>query len=131
MYSDKAFFLTKIDQAELDNITKQNEDNLNAAIAVADSHIDSFIRTRVKVLPLTDPPEIIKACSFHLAMKELYSRVAPNNIADFIIKNADDAIAFLNKIQKGTVKLFPEIAETQQESFIISGGFPTVMTRRG
>lgn len=130
-YSDKAFFLRKISQAELDTITKTDDDNLAKAIAVADSEIDSYLRSRINTLPLTNPPEKIKACSFHLAMKELYSRVAPNNVADFIVKNADDSIRYLKDIAKGTVILFPEVPEAQQETTVIHGGFDTVMTRRG
>jgi len=131
MYSDKAFFLTKIDQAELDSVTAQSDDNLIAAIESADDLINGYLRARINTLPLTTVPDTIRVCSFDIAMVELYGRTAPNNIPDFRIKKRDDQIAWLKDVSKGNVILFPEVPAASKEAFIIHGGFDTVMTRRG
>jgi len=131
MYSDKAFFLTKIDQAELDTVTGQSDDNLISAIESADDLINGYLRARINTLPLTVVPDTIRVCSFDIAMVELYGRTAPNKIPDFRIKKRDDQIDWLKDVSKGNVVLFPEVTESSKETFLFYGGFDTVMTRRG
>ena len=63
-YSDKDYFLTKINSEELLNLTGNEDPNLTAAISSADSLIDSYLTNAVEVLPLDPVPDMIKQISY-------------------------------------------------------------------
>ncbi len=101
MYSDKEYFLSKINEEELNNLTESDEDNLNDAISSADSLIDGYLRKVVKILPLDPVPEIIKQTSYQIALYFLHDRIQYDDIPECVKENYDNAVSFLIDIASG------------------------------
>ena len=103
MYSDKNYFLSKIKEDELNNLTESNDENLNDAISAADSLIDGYLKKAVKTLPLDPVPEIIKQTSYQIALYFLHDRIQYDDIPERVKENYDNAISFLIDIASGKV----------------------------
>jgi len=101
MYSDKNYFLTKIKEEELNNLTETNDSNLNDAIGAADSLINGYLKKVVKTLPLNPVPEIIKLTSYQLALYYLHDRIQYSDIPERVKLNYDNAISFLIDVASG------------------------------
>jgi phage gp36-like protein len=100
MYSDKTYFLSKIKEEELNNLTESEEENLNDAISAADSLIDGYLKKAVK-MPLNPVPEIIKQTSYQIALYFLHDRIQYDDIPQRVKENYDNALAFLIDIASG------------------------------
>lgn len=130
-YTDKTFFLKNMSEAELNNLIDSEDNNLIDKIKVADDEIDSYLRSRIKVLPLSNPPMRIKQCSFDITVYYLHSRTQKNQIPDRVRLGYEDAIEYLLQISRGNIQLFstPEIPSENKESQIEVTGEDTVMGR--
>ena len=104
MYTDKAFFLTRIKLEELDKLTEENEDNLNSAISAADSLIDSYAMNATTV-PLDPVPEIIKQLSYDIAIFYLHDRIQFNDIPERVKDKYDAALNWLKDLAAGKANL--------------------------
>jgi phage gp36-like protein len=104
-YSNKEYFLTKINQAELDKLTNTTDANLDAAIASADSLIDSYLITRIKTLPLTTVPEFIKQISYDIALFYLHDRIQYIDIPEFVKTKFDAAVFWLKDFARGQANI--------------------------
>jgi len=117
MYSDKNYFLTKIDEAELDKLTGSVDANLDAAINAADSLIDSYV-ANVTATPLNPVPDIIKQFSYDLAIFFLHDRIQYNEIPQRVKDKYDAAINYLKDVASGRANIpgltADEITETVQ-----------------
>jgi phage gp36-like protein len=115
MYSDKIYFLTKIDEQELDKLTAGSEINLDAAIQTADSMIDSYLTNVVAALPLANPPEVIKQISYDIAIFYLHDRIQYNDIPERVKAKYDAAVFFLKDIARGQANIpglaVPDVTE--------------------
>lgn len=105
-YSDEEYFLTKINQEELDKLTGEDEEgvNLESAIAAADSLIDSYLSSKTTT-PLDEPPEIIKQLSYDIAIFYLHDRIQYNDIPERVKDKYDAALNFLKDIASGKAGL--------------------------
>jgi phage gp36-like protein len=128
MYSDKEYFLTKIDSDELNKLVGDSEENLDSAIASADSLIDSYLTNAVTTVPLAEPPEVIKQCSFDIAMYHLHDRVQFVDIPERIKTKYDDAISFLKDVARGIANI-PGLSTDDSESGINYDANNNVMGR--
>lgn len=128
-YSDKDYFLTKINEDTLDTLTGEEDDNLTSAIADADSLIDSYLRTIVSV-PIDDPPDIIRRISYDIAIFYLHDRIQYSDIPDFVRDKYDAAISFLKDLSSGKASLnLPETSTSTEETNIESGSNEQMMDR--
>ncbi len=116
MYTDKAFFLGRIKEFELDKLTESNEDNLNSAISAADSLIDSYA-VNVTTVPLDSVPEIIKQFSYDIATFFLHDRIQYSDIPQRVKDKYDAALNYLKDLAQGKANL-PGIAEDVIESTV-------------
>lgn len=103
-YSDKDYFLTKISEAELNKLTAEVDENLAAAIASADSTIDSYLTGRVTV-PLASPPEMIRQMSYDLAVFHLHDRIQYADIPERVKSKYDAAIFWLKDFARGQASI--------------------------
>ena len=122
MYSDKAYFLTKIKQTELDKLTGAVDANLISAIEAADDTIDSYLRTKVNTLPLASPSETIRQCSYAIAIYGLHDRPQFNSIPDWVRMKYEDAMNYLKDVASGRVTLTVNLPAEQKESSLEVGG---------
>ncbi|MFZ1852104.1 MAG: phage protein Gp36 family protein [Nitrosomonas sp.] len=104
-YSNKEFFLNKINETELDNLTGADDNNLISAISSSDSLIDSYLTNAVVTLPLTPVPDMIKQLSYDIAIFYLHDRIQYADIPDWVRDKYDAAINFLKDIAKGVANI--------------------------
>jgi phage gp36-like protein len=104
-YTDKTFFLTKIDQAELDKLTGGVDANLDSAIAFADSMIDSYLTGVVSQLPLQTPPEVIRQMSYDIAVFSMHDRIQYADIPERVKSKYDAAVFYLKDIARGQANI--------------------------
>jgi phage gp36-like protein len=102
MYSNKEYFLTKIDLETLNTLTNSVDDNLNSAISSADSLINGYIGSAVK-LPLTPVPDILKQVSYDIAVFHLHDRIQYKDIPERIRDKYDAALNYLKDVAAGKV----------------------------
>lgn len=124
MYSDKEYFLTKINSDELDKLIGESEDNLDSAIQAADSLIDSYLTNVAATLPLTDPPDIIKQLSFDITMYHLHDRIQYADIPERIKLKYDDAINFLKDVARGLANIPGLTSEDKAEGINYENNSP-------
>lgn len=115
-YSDKDYFLTKINSEELLNLTGNEDPNLTAAISSADSLIDSYLTNAVEVLPLDPVPDMIKQISYDISIFYLNDRIQYKDIPDWVRDKYDAAINFLKDVAKGVANIPGLTAEDISES---------------
>lgn len=77
---------------------------VNGIIAYSDSIIDGFLRGKLN-LPLSPVPELIKIYSVDICCYRLYSRRPDVEMPEGIKINYENALKFLEKIQKGTFQI--------------------------
>lgn len=140
-YTDKEYFLTKINSEELDKLTGSTYDNLVSAIQSADSLINSYLKNVVVSVPIipngTDDkyPAAIRQCSYDLAIFYLHDRIQYSEIPQWVKDKYNAAIDFLTKIAKGIITLEIETEDTSDLSYqepdenIKFSGSYTVMER--
>lgn len=129
MYSDKDYFLERISLTDLNKLTNSSDDNLTAAIEAADSLIDSYLRNKINTLPLTSPPEVIRQCSYNIAIYNLHDRPQFSRIPEWVQTKYADTIAYLKDISTGKVNLNVTVPTTQRETSIQVDGNDLRMTR--
>lgn len=131
MYSDKSYFLSRMSSGELGKLTDSTDANLEVAIADADAMIDSYLRTKISVLPLLPVPNEIRNVSFVIAVYYLHTRRQFNTIPDFVSEQYDNAISYLKDIAAGRVTLTTadSIDDSAKESSVTVTGFETRMRR--
>jgi phage gp36-like protein len=105
MYSDKNYFLTKINEVELNNLTETNDQNLIEAINAADSLINGYLKKSVLTLPLDPVPDIIRLTSYQIALYYLHDRIQYSDIPERVKLNYDNAIAFLIDTASGKANI--------------------------
>lgn len=124
-YTNKAYFLNKIKESELNNLTaddngEPDDTRLEDAIDSADSLIDGYLKS-VVTLPLDDDevPESIRQCSYYIASYYLYDNIAFNDIPERISKNYDISVNYLKDIASGKVSIdnVPEDKANTQVSY--------------
>ncbi|HRE10766.1 MAG TPA: DUF1320 family protein [Ignavibacteria bacterium] len=119
-YTDKAYFLTKFDTAELDKLTGggvTGDSNLVEAIKAADSLIDGYVISALVAVPVASPvPEMIKQLSYDITMYNLYDRLDLQDIPDRIQKKYDAAIVTLKDIAKKLITIPGQEAEDKDQS---------------
>lgn len=118
MYSDKDYFLRKIDLAELNKLTASNDDNLTKAIEAADSLIDSYLANTVAVLPLVSVPGIIMQLSYDIAIFYLHDRIQYNDIPERVKSKYDAAVFFLKDIARGQANIVGLAADNISETVL-------------
>ncbi|MBS1494742.1 MAG: DUF1320 family protein [Bacteroidetes bacterium] len=140
-YTNKDYFLSKINSEELDKLTGSSDDNLSSAIRSADSMINSYLKNVVAAVPIapngTDDqyPAAIKQCSYDLAIFYLHDRIQYSEIPQWVKDKYNAAIDFLTKIAKGIITLEIETEDTTAEHYqapddnIKFFGNDTVMSR--
>ncbi len=111
-YTDKAYFLENIKETELNELLKDKtgmvkDEYLTAKIKVADDEINSYLRSRVKTLPIPEAnvPDKIKQCSYDITMYYLHDRIQYQDVPERVKLKYDDAVRWLERIAKGTVDL--------------------------
>src|SRR5690554_4710795 len=97
MYSNKDYFLEKIDEFELNKLTGGKDKNLESAIETADSVIDSYL-TNITSIPLADVPEMIRQLSYDIATFYLHDRIQYSDIPERVKDKYDAAIFLLKDI---------------------------------
>lgn len=115
-YTDEEFFLTKINKTELDKLTGGEEENLIAAIAFADSMIDSYLTGVVKTLPLETVPDVIKQFSYDIAIFSMHDRIQYTDIPDWVKNKYDSAVFFLKDVARGQANIPGLTSEQKDES---------------
>ncbi len=121
-YTDKAYFLTKIKDTELDNLILDGsgvpqDDYLVEAVKSADSVIDGYLRNAVDTVPLVTVPDMIKQYSYFIALYFLHDRIQYNEIPQRVKDNYDLSINYLKDVSAGKATL-EGIAEDEQDEFI-------------
>lgn len=104
-YSDKTYFLKKIKEEELTNLTDDEDDNLTSAISSADSLIDSYLTNAIETLPLVTVPDMIKQISYDIATFYLHDRIQYKDIPDWVRDKYDAAINYLKDVAKGVANI--------------------------
>ncbi len=119
-YSVVADFQKRFSDAKLVTLTRGtmpstiNEANLNEAVAVADSIIDSYLSSVCSTLPLATFPAFIKNHSVVIAVKELQKAIQYKDVPDWVQKEYDAAIDHLKDISRGLANVaFDETVETR------------------
>lgn len=128
-YSDKTYFVNKINNDELDKLTNSDEQILNEAIKSADSLIDSYLKNVVSSLPFENAPYIIQQCSYDLAIFYLHDRIQYSEIPQWVKDKYNSAIDFLTKAAKGIVSLDFDNNSDQYSDNINYFGNETIMNR--
>lgn len=123
-YTDKTYFLTKIKQASLDKLTEGVDANLTAAIASADSLIDSYLSSVISQLPLQSPPEIIRQLSYDIALFYLHDRIQYVDIPDWVKTKFDAAVFFLKDVARGQANIPSLTAEQTEEGIRSDANYP-------
>jgi len=108
-YIDKDYVLTKIKQSDLNELTKDDEgevqeEYLTDAIETASGLVDDWIKGSVE-LPLKDIPEMVKQCTYYIAMHFLHDRVQSIDIPERVQKNYDNALEYLKSINNGKITI--------------------------
>ena len=129
MYSDKDYFLERISLTDLNKLTNTSDSNLTAAIEAADSLIDSYLRNKINTLPLTSPPEVIRQCSYNIAIYNLHDRPQFSRIPEWVQTKYADAISYLKDISTGKVNLNVTVPDEQKETSIQVDGNELRMVR--
>lgn len=117
-YTDKTYFLTKINAEDLSKLTSNNDTVLDDAIKSADSLINSYLRNVVKTTPLTSPPDIIRQCSYDLGIFYLHDRVQYSEIPLWVKDKYEASIDFLTKIAKGVISLEIETEDAGADDYV-------------
>ncbi|MBW7888387.1 MAG: DUF1320 domain-containing protein [Bacteroidetes bacterium] len=115
-YTDKNYFLKKISAAELNKLTGADDENLIAAIAFADSMIDSYLTGVVKTLPLETVPDVIKQFSYDIAIFSMHDRIQYTDIPDWVKNKYDSAVFFLKDVARGQANIPGLTSEQKDES---------------
>jgi phage gp36-like protein len=129
MYSDKDYFLERISLTDLNKLTNTSDSNLTAAIEAADSLIDSYLRNKINTLPLTSPPEVIRQCSYNIAIYNLHDRPQFSRIPEWVQTKYADAISYLKDVSTGKVNLNVTVPDEQKETSIQVDGNELRMMR--
>jgi phage gp36-like protein len=121
-YTDKAYFLTKIKDTELDKLILDGsdvpqDDYLVEAIKSADSVIDGYLRNAVDTVPLVTVPDMIKQYSYFIALYFLHDRIQYNEIPQRVKDNYDLSINYLKDVASGKASI-EGIEEDEQDEFI-------------
>jgi len=121
-YTDKAYFLTKIKDTELDKLLLDGsdvpqDDYLVEAIKSADSVIDGYLRNAVDTVPLVTVPDMIKQYSYFIALYFLHDRIQYNEIPQRVKDNYDLSINYLKDVASGKASI-EGIEEDEQDEFI-------------
>ena len=130
-YSDKIYFLTRIDESELSKLTgggDQGDTNLAEAIADADEKIDSYLKSIITSVPLTTVPKVIRRCSYDIAMYYLHDRSDFADLPESIEKKYKDAISYLESLVAGKAQL-PTVAPENKETRIDFDCDPGILHR--
>ena len=93
--------------------------NLDAAIAKADSIIDSYLKSVIDDLPLVNPPAFIKDYSIAIAVKLLTRGIHYNDIPKVVRTEYEDAIQHLKDISAGKSNIILPAADTTVRNPII------------
>ncbi len=140
-YTNKSYFLAKINSEELNKLTGGSDDNLDIAIQSADSMINSYLKNVVANVPIisnvvTDKyPPAIRQCSYDLAIFYLHDRIQYSEIPQWVKDKYNAAIDFLTKIAKGIITLEIETENASSEDYqepddnVVFFGSNTVMDR--
>jgi phage gp36-like protein len=135
MYCTETDILKVIKKSEYSKLTETDDVDLTAAdirdnaITDADSLINGYLKNAVTVLPLTDVPASIKACSVDITVFNLHARIQYADIPQFWKDRYDARIAFLKDIAKGIVGLDQTVSDEEKESNIDVNQQPTVFDR--
>ncbi len=122
-YTNKSYFLLKIKAEELENLTDNSDDILNAAIMSADSMINSYLKNVVASVPIytngTEDkyPPVIRQCSYDLAIFYLHDRIQYSEIPQWVKDKYNAAIDFLTKIAKGIITLEIETEDPSAQHY--------------
>lgn len=120
-YSSQEDILKRIRKRELDKLTESSEgepssaDILTEAVATADSIIDGYLKSVVKILPLTEIPEAITDCSANIAIYILHSRIQYHDVPEFWKERYENCIAYLKDVSRGLANLESAIDEADQQ----------------
>lgn len=134
-YTDRLYFELKIKAEEIEKLTDSDIDVLNSAISSADSLINTYLKNIAVTLPLSPVPEIIKQCSYDIAIFYLHDRIQYSEIPQWVKDKYNAAIDFLTKIAKGIITLEIETEDSSSENYqkpdenIKYFGSPVVMGR--
>lgn len=128
-YIDKAYLLKVVKQADYTNLTGGDDTAFDTAVAGAQSMVDGYLQSRVKTLPLTDPPESIKNDTANITLFNLHRRIQPNQIPEWVKDLYDASIDHLKDISKGLVMIKFNDPEPEQESTVEVTGNQAVMRR--
>lgn len=92
--------------------------------------VDSYLRSKIKQLPLESPPESIKSTTYSITLWHLHDRIQPNKIPEWVLDKYDAAINYLKDIANGKATLtFTEGESPELESEIVVDGYPKRMKR--
>lgn len=124
-YTDKAYFLTKVKEAELNNLLKDSAGAvqmayLDGAIKTADDLIDSYLRPITEV-PLVDVPEMIRQCSFMIALYFLHERIDYADTPERIRDNYKLSLDYLKELSEGNISLNMESEKKRSKIFYDTG----------
>lgn len=117
-YTDKDYFLTMIKSTELNALIKDStgepqEEYLTEKIKAADDMIDSYLRTKVKALPIDPVPDMVKMCSYYMATYFLHDRIQNVDVPERVKNNYDVAINWLKDVASGRVSLDITAADSE------------------
>jgi len=117
MYIDKNYFLTRISSDKLNELTGGDDNKLNQVITTSDAIVDSYLRTKINVLPLSNPDANIKDCSYNIAIYKLHETIQYDGY--------DIAINYLKDVASGKVQLtvLDEIPDENIETSITKTGY--------
>lgn len=132
-YSDKAYFLEKMKESELNILLKNDagtvtDGYLVSNIADADDIINNYLRKASKVVPITPVPKSIRLYSYYIALYNLHDRVSPQDIPERVVRNFEYSMAQLKDIGAGKADI-AEIKEEDTNLQIFSSHQETVMTK--
>lgn len=117
-YTDREYFLLKIKEEELNKLTDTYGSILDAAVLSADSLINSYLKNIITALPLLTVPEIIKQCSYDIAIFYLHDRIQYSEIPQWVKDKYNAAIDFLTKVAKGTISLEIETENSSSPEYV-------------
>lgn len=131
-YTNKSYFLLKIDEQELNKLTAGSDEVLDSAIQSADSLIDSYLKNVLIAGPsgaigLDDYPPVIKQCSYDIAVFYLHDRIQYSETPKWVQDKYTSAIDLLTKLSKG--EIFLNESYISEEDNIKHFGNNTVMDR--
>jgi phage gp36-like protein len=109
--------IIKLSQEKGDQSGVLNQENFDSCRESARSLIDSFCTSKYsRKLPFSPAPEVITLIASQLTKFFLYSR--QNALTDDIQKIYDNQIKLLEKVSKGTIKLFEDTTGVVSEDSI-------------